>query len=63
MQPHEVTMCPPLAASSLSIISSGGHAVLAPRSVALEMATRVKSTQRGADAGQTLRGGPSRGIC
>ena len=56
-------MCPPLAASSLSIISSGGHAVLAPRSVALEMATRVKSTQRGADAGRTLRRGPSRGIC
>lgn len=63
MQPHEVAICPPLAASSLSIISSGGHAVLATRSVALAIATRVKSTQRGTDAGQTLRGGPARGLC
>lgn len=37
--------------------------MLATRSVALEMATRVKSTQRGTDAGQTLRGGPARGVC
>ena len=35
--------------------------VLAHRSVALGMASRVKSTQRGAGAGRTLRGGVSRG--